>query len=101
LLLFHHLCAPCQTIDLADIFIGFSYNNDAFSSQMNGKPLTRDHGYPIRVVVPGFIGARSVKYLKTITIQDHESDAYFQKKDYKILPSHVSVSIQFVLLAGR
>jgi DMSO/TMAO reductase YedYZ molybdopterin-dependent catalytic subunit len=59
---------------------------------MNGKPLTRDHGYPIRVVVPGYIGARSVKYLKTIMIQNHESEAYFQQKDYKILPSSVSLS---------
>lgn len=61
---------------------------------MNGKPLTRDHGYPVRVVVPGYIGARSVKYLKTITIQDHESQAYFQQKDYKILPAHVSFLLE-------
>lgn len=57
--------------------------------EMNGKPLTRDHGYPVRVVVPGYIGARSVKYLKRIIIQDHESDAYFQQRDYKILPFNV------------
>lgn len=31
--------------------------------EMNGKPLTRDHGYPVRVVVPGVVGARNVKWL--------------------------------------
>lgn len=32
------------------------------------KPLNRDHGYPLRVVVPGVIGARSVKWLDSINI---------------------------------
>ena len=32
------------------------------------KPLNRDHGYPLRVVVPGVIGARSVKWLDSISI---------------------------------
>lgn len=32
------------------------------------KPLKRDHGYPLRVVVPGVIGARSVKWLDSINI---------------------------------
>ncbi|XP_033105782.1 sulfite oxidase-like [Anneissia japonica] len=52
--------------------------------EMNGSELPRDHGYPVRVVVPGYIGARSVKWLKTITVQMHESTNYFQKKDYKL-----------------
>ncbi|KAG2183871.1 hypothetical protein INT44_008882 [Umbelopsis vinacea] len=65
------------------------YGDVLLAYEMNGKALTRDHGYPIRVVVPGYIGARSVKYLKTITIQNHESDAYFQQRDYKILPSNI------------
>lgn len=32
------------------------------------KTLNRDHGYPLRVVVPGIIGARSVKWLDSINI---------------------------------
>lgn len=37
------------------------------------KPLNRDHGYPLRVVVPGVIGARSVKWLDCINIIAEES----------------------------
>lgn len=31
--------------------------------EMNGAPLSRDHGFPIRVIVPGVVGARNVKWL--------------------------------------
>lgn len=33
---------------------------------MNGEPIPRDHGYPIRAVVPGVVGARSVKWLAKV-----------------------------------
>ncbi|KAI4782302.1 ATP synthase alpha subunit vacuolar [Aureobasidium sp. EXF-3400] len=35
--------------------------------EMNGKPLSKKHGFPVRVVVPGIAGARSVKWLDRIT----------------------------------
>lgn len=54
--------------------------------QMNGKPLPSNHGYPVRVIVPGVAGARSVKWLDRITVQEGESNNHYQLYDYKILP---------------
>jgi sulfite oxidase len=53
---------------------------------MNGEPLPRVHGGPVRVVVPGYIGARSVKWLQRITVQAGPSENYFQAEDYRLLP---------------
>ena len=54
--------------------------------EMNGQPLPRIHGGPVRVVVPGYIGARSVKWVSAITVQPVPSQNYFQALDYRILP---------------
>ncbi len=54
--------------------------------QMNSEPLPRIHGGPVRVIVPGYIGARSVKWVHTITVQSTPSENYFQALDYRILP---------------
>ncbi|ATY59009.1 Sulfite oxidase [Cordyceps militaris] len=50
---------------------------------MNGKPLPRDHGYPLRAIVPGHVAARSVKWLNQITLSEDESTSQWQRKDYK------------------
>ncbi|CAI9111578.1 OLC1v1011835C2 [Oldenlandia corymbosa var. corymbosa] len=57
--------------------------------EMNGEPLNRDHGYPLRVVVPGVIGARSVKWLDSINIIAEECQGFFMQKDYKMFPPTV------------
>ncbi|MBI2873009.1 MAG: sulfite oxidase [Chloroflexi bacterium] len=54
--------------------------------EMNGSPLAAVHGFPLRVVVPGFIGARSVKWLQAITLQREPSNNYFQRHAYKLFP---------------
>ena len=56
---------------------------------MNGRPLPPVHGAPLRVVVPGYIGARSVKWLTGITLQETPSDNYFQAKAYRLFPAAV------------
>ncbi len=56
---------------------------------MNGAPLPPVHGAPLRVVVPGYIGARSVKWLSRITLQEGPSDNYFQAKAYRLFPAAV------------
>ncbi|CAL5370268.1 unnamed protein product [Camellia sinensis] len=58
--------------------------------EMNGVPLNRDHGYPLRVVVPGIIGARSVKWLDSINIIAEECQGFFMQKDYKMFPPSVN-----------
>jgi sulfite oxidase len=54
--------------------------------EMNSEPLPRVHGGPVRVVVPGYIGARSVKWVAAISVQSGPSDNYFQASDYRMLP---------------
>lgn len=58
--------------------------------EMNGEALTRDHGFPLRCVVPGVVGARNVKWLAKIKISKHESDSHWQQKDYKAMNPSVN-----------
>lgn len=51
--------------------------------EMNGHTLPKDHGYPLRVIVPGVVGARSVKWLGRVTLAEEESTSHWQKKDYR------------------
>ena len=53
---------------------------------MNGEPLTPLHGAPLRVVVPGWIGARSVKWLTRLTVSAEPSPGYYQAVAYRLLP---------------
>ena len=53
---------------------------------MNGEPLPPVHGAPLRVVVPGYIGARSVKWLERIEVRSRPWDGYFQHVAYRLLP---------------
>ena len=53
--------------------------------EMNGAPLTPDHGFPMRTVVPGYIGARSVKWLGKIVVSDRPSDNHYIAGAYKVV----------------
>jgi sulfite oxidase len=53
---------------------------------MNGHPLPPVHGAPMRVVVPGYIGARSIKWLERIELRAQPWTGYFQHVAYRLLP---------------
>ena len=49
---------------------------------MNGDALPLQHGYPVRLVVPGWYGVASVKWLTAIELASHPFDGYFQADKY-------------------
>ncbi|KAI9765354.1 MAG: hypothetical protein M1840_007434 [Geoglossum simile] len=58
--------------------------------KMNGEILRPDHGKPLRAVIPGQIGGRSVKWLKKLTITDVPSSNWYHINDNRVLPAMVS-----------
>ncbi|CAF3740082.1 unnamed protein product [Rotaria sp. Silwood1] len=83
-------CDSSQRCYGASIPIEKALNDDTLIAyEMNDETLTSDHGYPLRVLVPGTVGARSVKWVNRIIVSDKESDSHWQKADYKILPSSI------------
>lgn len=58
--------------------------------KMNGNPLHPDHGKPVRIVIPGQIGGRSIKWLKKITVTQEPSDNWYHIYDNRVLPTMVS-----------
>ncbi|KAI1409156.1 hypothetical protein F5Y13DRAFT_96137 [Hypoxylon sp. FL1857] len=58
--------------------------------RMNGEALPPDHGKPLRVVVPGQIGGRSVKWLKRIIVTAAPSDNWYHIYDNRVLPTAIT-----------
>ena len=50
--------------------------------EMNGEPLPRVHGYPVRVIIPGWYGMASVKWLSRIQVIDHAFQGHFRVHSY-------------------
>ncbi|KAF2793453.1 nitrate reductase [Melanomma pulvis-pyrius CBS 109.77] len=57
--------------------------------KMNGVSLMPDHGKPLRAVIPGQIGGRSVKWLKKLTLTAEPSDNWYHIYDNRVLPTMV------------
>jgi sulfane dehydrogenase subunit SoxC len=49
---------------------------------MNGAPLTHEHGFPARVIVPGYFGTSSVKWLSRITLAATRPEGLFTTQLY-------------------
>ncbi len=53
------------------------------ATHMNGAPLSPDHGYPLRALLPGLAGARNVKWLQSVSLQQSPVDAPWNAYYYK------------------
>ena len=52
--------------------------------EINGEPLPPQHGAPLRLVVPGWYGMTSVKWLSRITLRDQPFDGYQMRHAYRV-----------------
>ena len=52
--------------------------------EMNGQELPKEHGHPLRLIVPGWYGMASVKWLRKLTVLDTRYSGYFQGHKYVI-----------------
>jgi DMSO/TMAO reductase YedYZ molybdopterin-dependent catalytic subunit len=59
--------------DLHDVMLAY---------EMNGKPLPRVHGAPVRLVIPEMYGYKNVKWLKGIDLVPKPSDGYWEQLGY-------------------
>lgn len=65
------------------------YGDVLIAFLQNGEPLLPDHGFPARVIIPGWIGGRMVKWVKEIAVTHQPPDNFYHFKDNRILPSQV------------
>ena len=50
--------------------------------EMNGDPLPPEHGFPVRLIAPGWYGVANVKWLTRIEVMDHRYAGRFMARDY-------------------
>jgi DMSO/TMAO reductase YedYZ molybdopterin-dependent catalytic subunit len=50
--------------------------------KMNGQPLTLNHGFPLRLLIPGLYGIKQMKWIKEIEVANHRPKGYWHKKGW-------------------
>ena len=66
-----------------DIPIAKAMDEDVIVAlEMNGAPLTPEHGFPLRLIVPGYYGTNSVKWLSAISLHDERPQSLFTTRLY-------------------
>lgn len=76
-------CAMLYAKD--DYFVQFPVSalEDAFLAWgMNGQPLPKSHGHPVRLLVPGHWGETNVKWVNEIELLDEELDGYWERRGW-------------------
>ena len=68
---------------------------------MNGEPLPPDHGYPVRLIVPGWIGIASIKWLGQIEVADQPLFSPWNTTQYRLTGAAVSAGLAAAHQPGR
>ena len=55
------------------------HSDTLLAYEMNGQPLPVEHGFPLRLIAPGWVGDSWVKWLQHIEVLDHEFDGFWMK----------------------
>lgn len=50
--------------------------------EINGEPLPRKHGYPVRLLVPGMFGEKNVKWITRIDVVDHDAKGFYEQQGW-------------------
>lgn len=68
------------------------------ATHMDGEPLTPDHGAPLRLIVPGWYGMASVKWLAALEVRTEPFAGYFQTKRYVYQTVHGTAPVSRALV---
>ena len=55
------------------------YGDVLLAYEMNGELLPPEHGGPLRIIVPGHVGIRNIKWVQAIVTSDEEAEGYWQR----------------------
>jgi len=86
-----------RSLPVADLMGG----DALLAYEMNGVPLPPQHGFPLRLVVPGWYGMTSVKWLSRITLVDEPFSGYQQRHSYRVRYDEDEVGEPITTIAPR
>ncbi|GIF99164.1 hypothetical protein Cci01nite_42580 [Catellatospora citrea] len=69
--------------------------------EMNGSPLLPQHGFPVRLVVPGWYGMAHVKWLREITLVDRPFEGFQQAVAYRVRRDAADPGVPVTRIAPR
>jgi DMSO/TMAO reductase YedYZ molybdopterin-dependent catalytic subunit len=62
----------------------FRESNVMLARHMDGKPLTRSHGAPLRLVLPSMYGYKGVKWVREIRFDSQQAPGYWEQRGYDV-----------------
>jgi DMSO/TMAO reductase YedYZ molybdopterin-dependent catalytic subunit len=80
--------------------IAKAFENTILAYELNGQPLPPDNGYPVRLVVPGWVGVANIKWVGQIQVSREALYSYWNTTNYILevpaCPNPIPLSTQVV-----